>query len=139
MGASPSTLTRQLNFDREVVDCVGKHVDPLLFERFLSGSNVTARNVYLQWGRMGDPGVRGLSFALKTNFSIRVLDVSSNGIGDSGAFDIARALVTNARLPLEELNMENNLITDRGAAALVCCRMLHCLELSDNTLRSQCL
>lgn len=117
MGAAESRRVG-LNFDQISLNSVGKHIDPRLFELFLSQNRV-ARNVYLSWSRLGDVGACSLAKALRTNACIRVLDLASNNIGDAGALALARAISFNQGLRLEELSLENNVITDVGAGQLV--------------------
>lgn len=122
MGAAESR--RGLNFDQISFNSVGKHIDPRLFELFLSQNRV-ARNVYLSWSQLGDGGARSLAKALRTNACIRVLDLASNNIGDAGALALARSISFNQGLRLEELSLENNVITDVGAGQLVCMQKLY--------------
>ncbi|KAI4569068.1 hypothetical protein MJG53_014686 [Ovis ammon polii x Ovis aries] len=58
----------------------------------------------------------GCSFVSQANIFLRVLDISYNGCGDSGASAVGEALKTNN--VLEELYMSNNRISVAGALSL---------------------
>ncbi len=47
-----------------------------------------------------------------------MVDLSSNNLGDPAADELALAIKYNHGLVLEELNLENNFVTDRGAGSL---------------------
>ncbi len=47
-----------------------------------------------------------------------MVDLSSNNLGDQAASELALAIKSNHGLVLEELNLENNFVTDRGAGSL---------------------
>lgn len=94
-------------------------------------------NVYLAWNKLGDEGCLLFASLLRSpSCSLRVLDLTANGIGNKGALVIADALKRN--LSLEELHLNLNNITDIGASVLLQSletngTLLH-LNLSDNKL-----
>ncbi|KAB1255189.1 Leucine-rich repeat-containing protein 74B [Camelus dromedarius] len=79
------------------------------------------------------------SFASQANIFLRVLDISYNGCGDTGASALGGALKTNNML--EELIMSNNRISAAGALSLGLGlrvnRTLRILVVSRNPMRSE--
>jgi Ran GTPase-activating protein (RanGAP) involved in mRNA processing and transport len=60
--------------------------------------------------------VETLSIALKQNKSLKVLDLSNNGLHDGSAMCLAVALRFNTTL--ESLNLQGNVISDKGAMCI---------------------
>ena len=98
------------------------------------GIHLTLTNLDLSSNGIGDSGAASLSQALAINSSLTSLDLSSNGIGDSGAASLSQALAINSSLT--SLDLGSNGIGDSGAAslsqALVSNSSLTSLDLSSN-------
>ena len=80
------------------------------------GIHLTLTNLDLSSNGIGDSGAASLSQALAINSSLTSLDLSSNGIGDSGAASLSQALAINSSLT--SLDLSSNGIGDSGAASL---------------------
>ena len=98
------------------------------------GIHLTLTNLDLSSNGIGDSGAASLSQALAINSSLTSLDLSSNGIGDSGAASLSQALAINSFLT--SVDLSSNAIRDSGAAslsqALVSNSSLTSLDLSSN-------
>ena len=79
-------------------------------------SNATLRRLDVHGNNIGDAGCFALADALRCNATLAVLDLGRNKIGDDGAATLAGALRVNASLTV--LNLHENCIRDAGAAAL---------------------
>ena len=80
------------------------------------GIHLTLTNLDLSSNGIGDSGAASLSQALAINSSLTSLDLSSNGIGDSGAASLSQALAINSSLT--SLDLSSNGIGESGAASL---------------------
>ena len=98
------------------------------------GIHLTLTNLDLSSNGIGDSGAASLSQALAINSFLTSLDLSSNGIGDSGAASLSQALAINSFLT--SVDLSSNAIRDSGAAslsqALVSNSSLTSLDLSSN-------
>ena len=88
------------------------------------------------YNELGESGAYEISKALQTNLTLQQLFLSSNSIGVNGALSIAVALCHNHTL--EELDISKNGILDDGAIAITEClkanRTLKCLDVSHNNI-----
>jgi hypothetical protein len=82
----------------------------------LQSKDSRLEELYLCGNRLGDEGVSVLADALKSNCTLRVLDLGRNRFGDQGARDLAEFLRSNSSL--QELNVWGNSIGPSGAAAV---------------------
>ena len=78
--------------------------------------NSSLTNLDLSTNGIGDSGAASLSQALAVNSSLTNLDLSANSIGDSGAASLSQALAVNSSLT--NLNLMDNGIGPSGAASL---------------------
>ena len=87
--------------------------------RLISGDS-QLENLSLRFCELNDINAYGIGSALgttkHTNKILKILNMSNNKIGDTGAIHIANGLKTNRTLL--NLNMANNQIGDKGGAAL---------------------
>ncbi|XP_032872286.1 NACHT, LRR and PYD domains-containing protein 3-like [Amblyraja radiata] len=80
-------------------------------------TNHTVTELYLSENKLGDPGVKLVSDALRNpDCKIQTLWLDSVGLTDSGAKDLVSALSTNTSLT--ELYLTENSLTDRCVPAL---------------------
>lgn len=84
---------------------------------WLSSSACTLVELYLQDNHLCDKGMEMLAEALKTNKTIKVLDLSQNSVSDVGVEKLAEVLATSNK-SIELLGLANNRIGDIGAASL---------------------
>ena len=90
----------------------------------------------LSYNKLGESGAYEISKALQANLTLKQLFLSSNAIGVGGALSIAVALCNNHTL--EFLDISNNEILDDGAIAIAeflkTNRTLKCLNVSLNNI-----
>ena len=90
----------------------------------------------LSYNRLGESGAYEICKALQTNLTLKQLFLCNNDIGVKGALSIAVALCHNHTL--EDLDISNNKILDDGAIAIAEClktnRTLTFLDVSHNNI-----
>jgi Ran GTPase-activating protein (RanGAP) involved in mRNA processing and transport len=79
-------------------------------------TNATLKSLDLDRSRVGNAGAAALGVALRVNATLTSLAVAKNDIDDEGAAALAEALRVNATLTT--LNLQDNRIGDAGAVAL---------------------
>ena len=79
-------------------------------------SNISLKELNLYQSNIGVEGAKALADALKTNTKLTKLDLVFNKIENEGAIALASALEKNQTLT--EINLANNMIGDEGAIAL---------------------
>jgi len=98
----------------------------------------TVTGLWLKRNPIGDAGVERLAGALRTNGSLRTLDLFNTGITEAGLARLAEALESRAR-PIERLYLGGNGLGPSAVPALA--RLVHCgvteLYLSVNHLGDQ--
>jgi hypothetical protein len=98
--------------------------------------NSTLQQLNMSANGIGDSGAAAVAEALMVNFSLKKLDLGNIDLGDDGAEDIAKALKVNS--VLEELGLSSNGIGDSGAASIARALMrntsLRQLDLCDNDI-----
>jgi len=101
--------------------------------------SIPIERLFLAHNLLGPVGTASIAASLKTNMSLRCLDLSSNRFGVTGARAIAAVLRANH--PLEELNLFANLIGVEGcreiAFALPHNTHLKVLDLGMNRIRDK--
>ena len=70
------------------------------------------QKLYISSNKIGDNGIAHIATALKTNTTMRTLDIRNCGLSDEGAESLARALAVNRSL--QKLDISNNEIGDNG-------------------------
>ena len=75
--------------------------------------------LYLGGTGMGSVGCLAISNMLLTNFSVRVLSLTDNGLGDRDLSLLSQSLSRNKRLPLEVLELSFNRLTCAGVESLM--------------------
>ena len=74
--------------------------------------------LYLHGNRLGDDGARVLASALAVNHALTQIDLDGTGITASGVRALVAALSMNMHASLTNLNLNRNVIGDKGAAAI---------------------
>eukprot|EP00516_Mucochytrium_quahogii_P000226 CAMPEP_0203762150 /NCGR_PEP_ID=MMETSP0098-20131031/15094_1 /ASSEMBLY_ACC=CAM_ASM_000208 /TAXON_ID=96639 /ORGANISM=" , Strain NY0313808BC1" /LENGTH=1387 /DNA_ID=CAMNT_0050656443 /DNA_START=685 /DNA_END=4848 /DNA_ORIENTATION=+ len=103
--------------------------------------NGTLEKLYLASNSLQFRGGRAFAEALRVNTTLRVLDITYCDIGDDAANVIFKGMIDNPNLPLKELYIARNSITE-ASAELVCQVIqntsLECLNISKNELNQGC-
>ncbi|KAJ4455757.1 hypothetical protein PAPYR_9255 [Paratrimastix pyriformis] len=90
--------------------------------------NGSLLRVSIGQAKMGPEGATALAAGLERNYTLTALDLRENAIGDGGAAALAGAFQRNPHLPIRELDLRSNKITDAGGSPLkdwvVCCTTL---------------
>jgi Ran GTPase-activating protein (RanGAP) involved in mRNA processing and transport len=88
----------------------------LLLKSFKEGKFSNLKELNLSGNGIGDTGAKLIGKGLKVTSGLRVLNLDRNMIGNQGAEIIAKALIVN--INLQSLNLDDNIIGDDGACML---------------------
>ena len=97
-------------------------------------SDNTLRELNMSYNRLSDKGIVSIAEALKINSTLQLLNISHNIISNDGAVAISEYLMNNNTL--QELNLSYNRVSDKGivsiAKALQINRTLELLDISSD-------
>ena len=116
-GCNLTTLYLDANFIGQVgVQALARAIAEreALVSRIGDKEQKTMQKMYLNGIDMGSEGFVTLSSMLLTNFSIRTLCLSNNGVDDHCMALLAQSLSRNKGLPLEVIQLSFNQISDAG-------------------------